>query len=166
MLLTDHPVPRTHAFAEVTCHVTYDLLDDVQVEFMLMGSNRSITAIVAGLLLLLAGYTIGKFVLNFDQLESVADQNNNANIAIEAGPPTESAETAAPVLAPPASTVPGAADVNSESVAPHNDTHDEKWLRPLNHYRQMVGLGPVAADARLSRGDYLHSYYLINNYGT
>jgi uncharacterized protein YkwD len=45
---------------------------------------------------------------------------------------------------------------NSDSV--------RKWLGPLNHYRSLAGLSPVAADAALSAADVDHSHYLVRNF--
>jgi pSer/pThr/pTyr-binding forkhead associated (FHA) protein len=55
---------------------------------------------------------------------------------------------APPTVAPDGSSAPATAD----------------WLEPLNRYRAMAGLDPVAADPKLSQGDYLHSRYLVKNY--
>jgi Cysteine-rich secretory protein family len=35
------------------------------------------------------------------------------------------------------------------------------WLTPLNHYRQLAGLAPVAPDPVLAAGDLAHARYLV-----
>jgi uncharacterized protein YkwD len=42
---------------------------------------------------------------------------------------------------------------------------DSPWLAPLNRYRHSVGLDAVSANSRLSQGDYLHSRYIVKNFG-
>jgi hypothetical protein len=39
------------------------------------------------------------------------------------------------------------------------------WLGPLNYYRSLAGILPVAPDADLSSGDVAHARYLVKNYG-
>ncbi|HTT76345.1 MAG TPA: CAP domain-containing protein, partial [Candidatus Binataceae bacterium] len=38
---------------------------------------------------------------------------------------------------------------------------DRAWLTPLNHYRQLAGLPPVAPDPTLAAGDLAHARYLV-----
>jgi hypothetical protein len=99
------------------------------------------TIIVAGLLFLLAGFSIVRFLLNFDQLQRL-DEEKGSGLPVEAAPSAEALGTEANASSP-------------EVVA---------WLAPLNRYRAMAGLAPVTADAQLSRGDVLHSHYLAINY--
>jgi len=102
------------------------------------------------MLCLLAGFTIVRFLLNFDQLELLAEQSGS-NHGLNASGFAESGVTAR--------TSPGAAlPAGEESIA------FRAWLAPLNHYRAMAGLPPVTADASLSHGDFLHSHYLSVNY--
>ena len=115
-------------------------------------TNQLAAVIVTGILLLVAGFTTVKFLLNFDELQRLAEENGGSR-AVEAPPSTESSGKEAVVspdkaLAPTVDALPGAAT----------------WLGPLNRYRAMVGLAAVAADAQLSRGDFLHSHYLALNY--
>src|SRR5215471_19125693 len=116
--------------------------------------NQGVTIIVMGVLFLLAGFTIARFMLNFDQLQRLAEQSNNTPAA-EALPSTEASGTEA-IVSPGAALMPVSAQP-AEVAA---------WLLPLNRYRAMVGLAPVTADARLSRGDFLHSHYLAVNYAS
>ena len=39
----------------------------------------------------------------------------------------------------------------------------EPWLKPLNYYRELAGLTPVAPDPALAAGDVAHSRYLVEN---
>ena len=114
--------------------------------------NQRATIIVSGVLFLVAGFTIVRFLLNFDQLQRLAEENSGTR-AVEAPPSTE-ASSAAAVASPGAA--PATVSMEPAEVA--------AWLAPLNRYRAMVGLAPVTADARLSRGDLLHSHYLALNY--
>jgi hypothetical protein len=113
------------------------------------GNSRA-TIIVGGALLMLAGFTIVKFLLNFDQLQGVAEEYSTR--AFESGSSGVSGKGG--VVSPgsaAASLAKGPAEVAG-------------WLAPLNRYRAMVRLAPVTTDAQLSRGDLLHSHYLALNY--
>ncbi len=117
-------------------------------------ANRRVTVVIAGVLLVVAGFAISKFVLNFDQLQRLAEENSRT-IATQTSAPADSARlygNASPAATP-------------EAVPSADPAVVEAWLGPLNRYRAMVGLSPVAADPRLSRGDFLHSHYLVLNYG-
>jgi hypothetical protein len=116
--------------------------------------SQRATIVIAGALLMLAGFTIVKFLLNFDQLQRVAEQDGSTG-AVEALPSTEASAPEA-IDSPSATTASPAAEP-AEVAA---------WLASLNRYRAMVGLAPVTADARLSRGDFLHSHYLAVNYAS
>jgi hypothetical protein len=87
------------------------------------------------MLFLLAGFTIVRFLLNFNQLQRLAEEDSSTRPVASIPLSAEPAEVAA-------------------------------WLAPLNRYRAMVGLAPVTADAQLSRGDLLHSHYLVVNYAS
>jgi hypothetical protein len=115
-------------------------------------TNQRAAAIVTGILLLLAGFTIVKFLLNFDELQRLAEENGSS-LALEASPSTESSGREA-IASPDKALAPTAGAPLGVAT----------WLGPLNRYRAMVGLAPVAADAQLSRGDFLHSHYLALNY--
>ncbi|MBV8361944.1 MAG: hypothetical protein JO189_29015 [Deltaproteobacteria bacterium] len=116
--------------------------------------NQPMTIIVMGVLLLLAGFTITRFLLNFDQLQRLAEESSNTT-AVEALPSTE-ASGAEAIVSSGAASIP----VSAQS------TEVSAWLVPLNRYRAMMGLTPVSADAQLSRGDFLHSHYLAVNYAS
>jgi hypothetical protein len=106
---------------------------------------------VVGLLFLLAGFSVVKFMLNFDLLQRLEEESGSGGTAETrlrggtSGAESVSAETAGPVASVP---------------------ELRAWLAPLNRYREMVGLPPVTADAQLSRGDSLHSHYLAVNYAS
>jgi hypothetical protein len=105
------------------------------------------TIIVSGLLCLLAGFTVVNFILNFDQLQSSADEYGTPAAELSAAAEASGRET----LSSHGSITAGAAE-------------DAAWLAAVNRYRAMVGVSPVTADAELSRSDALHSQYLVVNY--
>jgi hypothetical protein len=109
--------------------------------------NQRRILIIAALLLLLAGFSVVSFLLNFDHLQRLAEESQGTS-GLELTP-SEGKMMASGSEASPAS-------VDPAEVA--------AWLAPLNRYRAMVGLAPVAADPQLSRGDFLHSHYLAVNY--
>jgi hypothetical protein len=106
-------------------------------------------ALAAGLCLL-AGFSVIRFLLNFDQLQSLAEEYSPTR-ARQVPPSTAASDSES---GPPGE--PLIASTEPAEVA--------AWLGPLNQYRAMVGVTPVSADARLSRGDLLHSHYLALNY--
>jgi hypothetical protein len=108
--------------------------------------------IIAGLLLLLAGFSLVNFLLNFDQLQRLAEESQGASGVLT---PRSHARAATSEIVASGSEAPPL-EIDSAEV--------EAWLVPLNRYRAMVGLGPVTADAELSRGDSLHAHYLAVNY--
>ncbi|MBV8773663.1 MAG: hypothetical protein JO166_15250 [Deltaproteobacteria bacterium] len=114
--------------------------------------NHRGIVILAGLLLLLAGFSLVTFLLNFDQLQRLAEESNGT----------------ADLVRPASDSRAGNEIAESRSEAPPaplDSAEVEAWLVPLNHYRAMVGLAPVTADPQLSRGDLRHSHYLAVNYG-
>jgi Cysteine-rich secretory protein family len=108
--------------------------------------SQSATIIIVVMLALLAGFTIVKFMLNFDQLQRLAEYNRT----------TGDVQTSSEVRASIAPEAAGASTDKEPSQA--------AWLDAVNRYRAMVGLAPVTADDQLSRGDLLHSHYLAANY--
>ncbi len=56
--------------------------------------NQRATIIVSGVLFLVAGFTIVRFLLNFDQLQRLAEENSGTR-AVEAPPSTEASSAAA-----------------------------------------------------------------------
>src|SRR5215831_7935898 len=105
------------------------------------------TIVIIVVLALLAGFSIVKFLLNFDQLQRLVEESSST-LLID-GPPSNAE-----------SLTPGA------GLAPtyRDPTEAATWLAAVNRYRLMVGLAPVTADDQLSRGDILHSHYLASNY--
>ena len=131
----------------------------------------SATAIATILALLVGGFGLARFLINFDQLERAAEEQGAA--LTEAAPSSASnleamrhfvggvvhpgsggeAETGSPAATP-------------EPVPGEDPAEVEAWLGPLNRYRAMAGLSPLSASPLLHRGDYLHSRYLVKNFGT
>src|SRR5262249_22493747 len=99
------------------------------------------TIVVSGLLCLLAGFTIVKFVLNFDQLQSSADEYGRPVAELAAAGEASGRET-----------------TSSDESITSGAAEDAAWLAAVNRYRAMVGVPPVIADAELSRSDALHSH--------
>ena len=143
--------------------------------FTRRGGSRVTTVIVAVAMLFAAGFAITGHVVNFSRLQDAAElppapsgavgtlpiSSNSANPAA-AGPASIEHATA---VASSSSPVP-APDVSADIVPRDADASaDDLWLNPLNRYRQSVGLAPVTANLRLSRGDFLHSRYIVKNFG-
>jgi hypothetical protein len=105
-------------------------------------TNGHTTIVLAGALLLLAGFTLVRFLFNFDQLQRLEEENGGSRVVEDSEGLT--------------SLAPGSVSAPSAQV--------DAWLAPLNRYRAMAGLAPVTADLRLSHGDVLHSRYLTLNY--
>ncbi|HJU10281.1 MAG TPA: CAP domain-containing protein [Candidatus Binataceae bacterium] len=112
--------------------------------------SQPATLIIIVALLVLAGFSIVRFLVNFDQLESLAEEYRV--IGTQARSSTEKSTTEAITRAAEAS-----------SILPE-PPEVAVWLGPLNHYRAMVGLAPVTANEQLSHGDALHAHYLALNY--
>jgi uncharacterized protein YkwD len=128
--------------------------------FTRRGGSRVTTVIVAIAVLFAAGFAMTQNVVNFSLLEDSADNShaspNSAGLASnEDGTTPTSSPFAVPAPAMPADRVARDADVTADGL----------WLNPLNRYRQSVGLAPVTANPRLSHGDFLHSRYLVKNFG-
>lgn len=139
------------------------------------GGSRLTTIIVAIAMLFVAGFAIAEHVVNFTLLEDAAELPparsgavvtppilSNSASPSAAGPASIESATAAASssFAIPAPAVPPGASVHESSGGA-----DDLWLKPLNRYRQSVGLAPVTANPRLSRGDFLHSRYIAKNFG-
>jgi hypothetical protein len=114
------------------------------------GSNAGRLLIISALFLL-AGFGLVNFLLNFDQLQRLAEDSKGSSGLMAPAHNSSSATD-----------IPGA---TSEALPSSIDSGGvEEWLVTLNHYRAMVGLPPVTADPQLSRGDSLHVHYLAVNY--
>jgi hypothetical protein len=114
-----------------------------------LNTNKYTTIAVAGALLVLAGFTVVRFLFNFDQMQRLEEEDPGSG-PVGVLPDSEGSRSRAPGSA-------------TESVTVQS-AEVEEWLAPLNRYRTMVGLAPVVADLRLSHGDVLHSHYLTLNY--
>jgi hypothetical protein len=107
--------------------------------------------IVAALLFLFAGFGIVKFLLNFDQLQRLEEENSSSR-AVEAA---TSKNLSGAEMVPPET---------ASALAAMEPAGATAWLASVNRYRAMVGVAPVTADDQLSHGDFLHSHYLALNY--
>ncbi|HXR25042.1 MAG TPA: FHA domain-containing protein, partial [Candidatus Binataceae bacterium] len=116
-----------------------------------------------------AGFAITQYVINFDRLQQAVESSstpttlvgNVAPTAISSLAPAGTATAvAAGTAASPSSMLPSSADVPES-----NPGADDLWLKPLNRYRESAGLTPVTVNPRFSRGDYLHSRYIVKNFG-
>jgi uncharacterized protein YkwD len=135
--------------------------------------SRWTPTVMLGAIALAFAFSFGlaEFLLNFDRLERVTDSNaasadSSGAISSAGGSANLTASPAAHAKDSVADAAASAADasaVKAEEPPPSADVM--KWLGPLNNYRAMAGLPPVTADAKLSQGDYLHSLYLVRNYG-
>jgi uncharacterized protein YkwD len=127
---------------------------------------RTIIAAIA--LVFAAGFAITLHIVNFDRLQeaaelspvtSAADGNSSRVTGSPAAVPTAITGRDAPSLSPPPAPM---ADTTDHETSP---AADRLWLDPLNRYRRSAGMPPVTANPRFSRGDYLHSRYIVKNYG-
>jgi len=98
-----------------------------------------------------ASFGLADFLLNFSRLDQAATGTAAAS-------PASAVPWEEPVAGP--SEKPAATPASDETSSPEVLA----WLAPLNRYRAMAGLAAVTADPDLSRGDYLHSRYLVKNY--
>ena len=122
-----------------------------------------------------AGFAITQYVINFDRLEqavessstSAAIVSNGAPTAISSPAPTRAATPVASVTAAaaPSSMLPTPAAASPTDVTESKSGADDLWLKPLNRYRESAGLTPVTVNPRFSRADYLHSRYIVKNFG-
>jgi uncharacterized protein YkwD len=130
--------------------------------------QRRVSPVMLGAIALafIFSFGVAEFLLNFNRLDQAADDtsarsdsSDRTSSATQASPPAVLNKAAAAAVS---SNAPAASAVALEEP-PASDV--AQWLDPLNRYRAMAGLAPVTADAKLSRGDYLHSRYLVKNYG-
>ena len=129
--------------------------------------SRVITVITAIALVFAAGFAITLHIANFDRLEEAAElspatsavdrRSVHGGVSIAASP--AAVATAALEAPTPSATSVESADSASSPAA------DRLWLDPLNRYRRSAGLQPVTANPRHSHGDYLHSRYIVKNFG-
>ncbi len=126
---------------------------------------RDYRGIIAKLLLAFAGLFIASFVavLFFSR------RSQPPAIRFEVTPAASPVQALA---AQPVSSVgePSAANVASSSGSTATPAVNEMpaasaWLAPLNAYRAAAGVPPVIANPKFSFGDFLHSRYIVKNYG-
>jgi uncharacterized protein YkwD len=129
--------------------------------------QRRVSSVMLGVigLAFIFSFGVAEFLLNFNRLDQAAD---GTPASADSSDATSSATDSSPeavlhkaAAAAVSSNAPAASAVALEEP-PAPDV--ARWLDPLNRYRAMAGLNPVTADAKLSRGDYLHSRYLVKNY--
>jgi FHA domain/Cysteine-rich secretory protein family len=129
------------------------------------------TFIVIALAVGAAAFGITQYLLNFDRLQEAAESSSASSGS--GGNPVASPKSVPSIViggvtAPLGSALPwplpAALGPHDASVYAANPA-DDLWLIPLNRYRKSAGLGPVPANPRFSRGDYLHSRYIVKNFG-
>lgn len=116
-----------------------------------------------------ATFAIAFCIINFNLLEDLAEvplrpSAQSVDSGVSHGASAVDGAVADAEHKPP----PGRSSAVSSPAAGTGDASaqsDSSWLAPLNRYRRSVGLDAVAANPRLSRGDYLHSRYIIKNFG-
>ncbi len=140
------------------------------------GRSRGLSAFAIIAVGIVAGaFAITQYLVNFDRLQEAAESSSapalsgsNAIASANAAPSLAIAATpgswspVSTLSSSPLPTPPAAAATSDYESSP---AADDLWLLPLNRYRKSAGLTPVAANARFSRGDYLHSRYIVRNYG-
>ena len=132
---------------------------------------RALPAIAALVLIFAAGFVItAKFSrpryaagLSAPPSDATEGASSHTVAPAAAGPPASpSAATEVSLATPSASRPNGSPNKVTDDA---NSTADRLWLEPLNRYRRSAGVGPVTANSRLSHGDYLHSRYIVKNFG-
>ena len=156
---------------------------------------RRATALAVVALLFVGGFAVTDYVIYWNGLERAADLRKASPAASNAASPAPSAggslgpsgvaspgsaqstarvSPATSVAPTPRPAVEAEAEVSirkqrraaaSAPLAPESEAQTMAWLEPLNSYRSMVHLPPVAADPALSEGDAEHARYLVRNYG-
>ena len=153
--------------------------------------RATVLAVVA--LLFVGGFAVTDYVIYWNGLERAADLRKASPAASNAASPAPGADgslgpsgVASPGSAQSTARVSPATSVAPTSspaveadaepsmrrhrrtvapLAPESEAQTMAWLEPLNSYRSMVHLPPVAADPALSEGDAEHARYLVKNYG-
>ena len=137
--------------------------------------SRAVTAVLVGALVFAAGFGITQYLINFDRLQEAveypsAPSAGGGNSAVSSNSAPSPATGATPRAIAPAGS-PSSSPLPAPAASSDTDAHesspgaDDLWLIPLNRYRKSAGLAPVTANPRLSRGDYLHSLYIVKNFG-
>ncbi len=130
--------------------------------------------IVAALAAAAAAFAIIQYLSSFDRLQQAAESSSassgsGASSAVSPNPAPSIAIGAVLTPLPPLpallpSPLPAALTSPAAHVEAPNPA-DDSWLIPLNRYRTSAGLAPVPANPRFSRGDFLHSRYIVRNFG-
>jgi uncharacterized protein YkwD len=135
-------------------------------------TSRTVAMFATLALIFFAGFAVTLYVRNLDRLQDVAELSTTSTVTVD-NSPSAAASSASPaaistVALEPPGLSPAATPAASSDTAVDlsSSTTDRLWLDPLNRYRKRVGLAPVTENPRLSHGDYLHSRYIVKNFGT
>ncbi len=135
-------------------------------------SRPLIMVLVIVAIVFTAGFAITQYVINFDRLQRAVESSSRPTALLgNVGPtaissPASTRTTSDTVVdASPSSILATPTAASSADVPAANPGADDLWLKPLNRYRESAGLTPVIANSRFSRGDYLHSRYIVKNFG-
>jgi len=136
-------------------------------------SSRSRTRAFAVVAIVFAfGFAITQYVINFDRLQQAVEFSSPPTALFGTVVPTAisspapvRAVTSDTVSASPSSLLATPTAPSFADVPESNSSADDLWLNPLNRYRESAGLKPVTVNPRFSRGDYLHSRYIVKNFG-
>jgi hypothetical protein len=134
---------------------------------------RAIPEIVALVLIFAAGFAVTLHIVNFNRLQEAAElspppSGSTNGISLRTAGSSASGPTAGATARPEAPAIPPLPAPTASPVTAVHDSipiADRLWLDPLNRYRQSAGVPPVTANSNLSRGDYLHSRYIVKNFG-
>jgi hypothetical protein len=127
-------------------------------------SRKTMVLLISGLVFA-AGFAITIYLVNFDRLQGATETSTSVPPSpVDASSVASLNSVPTPVTGTAPDAVPSAAVSDSDANVPSPNT-DDSWLRSLNGYRENAGLPPVTENNRFSRGDYLHSRYIVKNYG-
>ena len=136
-------------------------------------SASSITILLVVGIIFAVGFAITQYVINFDRLQRAVESTSTpvtpfgtvGPTAISSPSSARAVSSDTVVTASPSSLLATPTGPSSADVVESNPGADDLWLKPLNRYRESAGLAPVTVNPRFSRGDYLHSRYIVKNFG-
>lgn len=117
---------------------------------------RVTTIAAAVAMLFAAGFALTQYVINWNRIEGAAEGGSTKGPPAAASVAAKGDAGAGSSSAAIATASPGTPEITAPVMA---------WLGPLNYYRSLAGISPVAPDADLSAGDAAHARYLVKNYG-
>ena len=127
--------------------------------------SRKTMGLLVSTLVFAAGFAITLYLVNFDRLQDASETSTSSAVwPVGANSVTSSNPVSSPVTGAASDATPPAAVSDLDAHLPSPNT-DDSWLRSLNGYRKSAGLPPVTENNRFSRGDYLHSRYIVKNFG-